>query len=124
MAYRYSSQINIENCACKTTDRSESNTFLFRNMVMNTKTLNHRTGTALTFNVTNIYRNVENPTFVLIAFLKTNDDTQLENSSQFVSEKVKSFGVKFNDNLSPEELQNLHIENGNYAITYEVCKDL
>ena len=81
------------------------------------------TGTTLTFNITNIYRNIENPTFILTAFQKTNDNPQLQYSSNFNSLDIKNIRIKLNDNFYPEELQNLAIENGNYAIPYEMYKD-
>lgn len=79
-------------------------------------------GNTFTFDVTNIFRNVQNPTFVMVAF-QTGAQDQERDSSLFNSLNVKNIRVKINDNVYPEELLNLNIAEGNYSLAYEMYKD-
>lgn len=78
-------------------------------------------GNSCSFDVTNIFRNVQNPTFVLVAFQTTAD--QVNNSSHFTPANVKNIRIYINDQIYPEELQNLSIDEGNYSIAYEMYRD-
>lgn len=74
-----------------------------------------------TFDVTNIFRNVKSPTFVMVAFQSGAD--QEHNASSFTPANVKNIRVHINDLVYPEELQNLNVEDGNHAVAYEMYKD-
>lgn len=80
------------------------------------------TGNTFTFDVTNIFRNIQNPTFVMVAF-QTETGTQVQDASLFSSMNVKNIRVKINENVYPEEMENLNITDGNYALAYEMYKD-
>lgn len=80
-------------------------------------------GSSLTFDITNTYRNVQNPTFIMVAFQDKSNKAQLRDASCFSHVSVKNIHVKINDAQYPEELQNFNIDNGNYALLYEMLKD-
>lgn len=79
-------------------------------------------GNTFTFDVTNIFRNIQNPTFVMVAF-QTDAGSQLQDASLFSSMNVKNIRVKINENIYPEEMENLNITDGNYALAFEMYKD-
>lgn len=80
-------------------------------------------GSTLTFDITNTYRNIQNPTFIMVAFQTKSDKAQLRDASCFSHVNVKNIRVKINDAQYPEELQNFDIDNGNYTLAYEMLKD-
>ena len=80
-------------------------------------------GNTFTFDITNIFRNIRNPTFVIIAFQTETADAQLRDASMLDSAKVKNIRVKINENVYPGEMENLDIASGNYAIAYEMYKE-
>lgn len=79
-------------------------------------------GNTFTFDVTNIFRNIQNPTFVMVAF-QTDIGPQLQDASHFKGMNVKNIRVKVNENVYPEEMENMNIHDGNYALAYEMYRD-
>lgn len=81
------------------------------------------TGTTLTYDITNIYRNIENPKFIIVGFQDDRCEQQIKDPSYFDSMKVKNIRVKINETNYPDELQNLDINEGIYAVLFEMYKD-
>lgn len=81
------------------------------------------TGKNFSLDITNIYRNVYNPKFIIIGFQKARLNDQLYDTSKFDSMFVKNIRVKLNGHYYPDELLNLDINNDKFGIMYEMYQD-
>lgn len=80
-------------------------------------------GKTNSFDITNIYRNINNPKFIIIGFQKGRWNDQLYDTSKFDSEFVKNIRVKLNGHYYPDELLNLDINNDKFRLMYEMYQD-
>ena len=76
-------------------------------------------GTTYNFDITNIYRNIYNPKFIIIGFQAARSNNQEKDPSKFDSENIKNIRVKLNGQYYPDELMNLRITDGIYRIAYQ-----
>jgi hypothetical protein len=76
-------------------------------------------GSTYTFDITNVYRNVYNPRFVIMCLQTNRTNDQKKNPAQFDSENIKNFAVKINGQRYPQELQNAAILEGRWRVIYE-----
>lgn len=81
------------------------------------------TGKTNSFDITNIYRNIDNPKFIIIGFQKGRTNDQLYDTSKFDSMFVKNIRVKLNGHYYPDELINLDINNDKFRIMYQMYQD-
>lgn len=81
------------------------------------------TGKTNSFDITNIYRNIYNPKFIIIGFQKGRLNDQLYDTSKFDSVFVKNIRVKLNGHYYPDELMNLDINNNKFRIMYQMYQD-
>lgn len=75
------------------------------------------------FDITNIYRNIYNPKFIIIGFQKGRLNDQEYDTSKFDSMFVKNFRVKLNGHYYPDELMNLDINDEKFRIMYQMYQD-
>lgn len=80
-------------------------------------------GKTNSFDITNIYRNINNPRFIIIAFQKGRWNDQFYDISKFDSMFVKNIRVKLNGHYYPDELLNLDINNDKFRIIYHMYQD-
>uniref|UniRef100_A0A1B6EXB8 Double jelly roll-like domain-containing protein n=1 Tax=Cuerna arida TaxID=1464854 RepID=A0A1B6EXB8_9HEMI len=80
-------------------------------------------GTTYSLDITNIYRNISNPKFVIIGFQTDRQNNQEKDPSKFDSLNVKNIRVKLNGSYYPDELQNLNISGGLFRIMYQMYQD-
>lgn len=76
-------------------------------------------GSTYTFDITNVYRNISNPLFVIIGLQTSRKNNQQKDPSQFDSVNIKSFHVKINGQRYPQEPQNMHITEKDYRLLYD-----
>jgi hypothetical protein len=76
-------------------------------------------GSSFNFDITNAYRNIYNPKFVIIVLQTNRSNNQKYNTSQFDSCNIKNVAVKINGDRYPQELQNLDITKGCYRLLYD-----
>lgn len=77
-------------------------------------------GSSFTFDITNSYRNVYNPRFVIVALQTNRTNSQKANPSQFDSENIKNASVQINGVRYPQEMQNINIINGRWRTLYDM----
>src|SRR5436190_19907953 len=77
-------------------------------------------GSTYNFDITNIYRNIINPKFIIVCFQANRDKNQKKDPSQFDSENVKNLRVKLNGHFYPDESMNLDISNNKHRIMYKM----
>ena len=80
-------------------------------------------GTNFNFDITNAYRNVFNPKFIIIGLQKARSNDQKKNPSGFDSENIKNVSVKINKDVYPQELINLDITNGKHRVLYDMYQN-
>ena len=80
-------------------------------------------GSTYNFDITNIYRNIINPKFIIVCFQANRDKNQEKDPSQFDSENIKNVSVKLNGNCYPDESMNLDISNNKHRILYKMFQD-
>src|SRR5436190_7666419 len=80
-------------------------------------------GSTYNFDITNIYRNIINPKFIIVCFHANRDKNQEKDPSQFDSENFKNVSVKLNGNCYPDESMNLDISNNKHRILYKMFQD-
>lgn len=76
-------------------------------------------GSSFNFDITNAYRNIYNPKFVIISLQTNRINNQQKDPSQFDSCNIKNVAVKINGERYPQELQNIDITNGCWRILYD-----
>lgn len=76
-------------------------------------------GTTFNFDITNLYRNVYNPKFVIVGLQTNRANNQKANPTQFDHCNVKNIVVKINGERYPQELQNIDISGGSWRILYD-----
>lgn len=76
-------------------------------------------GSSFSFDITNVYRNVYNPRFVIIALQTNRSNNQKKNPSIFDHCNIKNVGVKINGDRYPSEMQNVDIANERCRILYD-----
>ena len=80
-------------------------------------------GNTLNIDVTNIYRNVDNPVFAIVCFQKNRSNDQLKDNSGFDHANVKNLHFEINSKRYPEEYLNLDFLNNNFCIAYEMYQN-
>lgn len=81
------------------------------------------TGTNFSYDITNIYRNIDKPKFIIVGFQTGRRSNQKIDPSKFDHVDVRNIRVKINESYYPEEMINLDIKEGNYTLLYEMYKD-
>lgn len=76
-------------------------------------------GSSFAFDITNVYRNMYNPRFVIICFHHNRTNDQKKSPAQFDNQNIKNFAVKINGERYPQELQNAAITEGRWRVLYE-----
>jgi len=98
-------------------------TFNFRSW----QTIQHKnlSGKTLNLDVTNIYRNIHNPLFGIVAFQtdKSPNPDQLKDNSGFNHCNIKNIWFEVNSKRYPEELLDLDWKNSKFAIAYDMLMD-
>ncbi len=80
-------------------------------------------GSSFNFDITNAYRSVFNPKFIIIGLQKARGNNQKKDPSQFDSENIKNVSVKINKDVYPQELINLDIVNGKHRVLYDMYQN-
>ena len=80
-------------------------------------------GSTYNFDITNIYRNIINPKFIIVCFQASRDKNQEKDPSQFDSQNVKNLRVKLNGHFYPDEMLNLDISENKHRILYKMFQD-
>lgn len=75
-------------------------------------------GSSFNFDITNVYRSVYEPRFVIIALQTNRVNDQKKDPSGFDSCNIKNVAVKLNGERYPQELQNIHISESQWRILY------
>lgn len=75
------------------------------------------------FDITNLFRNVYNPNFIIIGIQNDRSDNQKKDPSKFDSENIKNASVRINQTPYPYELQNLDITNSKHRILYDMYQN-
>jgi len=81
------------------------------------------TGKTLTKDITNMYRNVHNPLFAIVAFQTDKLDNQLRDPIQFNNCNLKNIWLDIDSMRYPEELLNLDFKNEKFSIAYDMLMD-
>ena len=81
------------------------------------------TGKNYKFDVTNIYRNIDKPKFIIAAFQTSRRQNQKIDPSKFDHVDVRNIRVKVDESYYPDEMINLDIKEDNYTLLYEMYKD-
>lgn len=73
------------------------------------------------FDITNLFRNVYDPNFIIIGLQNNRLNSQKRDPSKFDSENIQNVSVKTNNHtIYPYENQNLDITNSKYRILYDM----
>ncbi|KAE9524787.1 hypothetical protein AGLY_014837 [Aphis glycines] len=80
------------------------------------------TGKTLTKDIINMYRNVHNPLFAIVAFQTDKLDNQLRDPIQFNNCNLKNIWLDIDSMRYPEELLNLDFKNEKFNIAYDIPK--
>lgn len=76
------------------------------------------------FDITNLFRNVYDPNFIIIGLQNDRLNSQKKDPSKFDSENIKNVSVKTNNhNIYPYEYQNLDITNLKHRILYDMYQN-
>jgi hypothetical protein len=78
---------------------------------------------SLTFDITNIYRNVQNPIWAFIVFLNNRLNNQQKDNSTFDHTNVKNLCIELSGRRYPEESLYLAWDTNNYCLAYNVYQD-
>lgn len=76
-------------------------------------------GASFNFDITNVYRNVYNPKFVVVGLQTNRWNNQKKIPSQFDMCNVKNVTVKINGERYPQEMQNLNATAGQWRELYD-----
>lgn len=75
-------------------------------------------GSSYSFDISNIFRNISNPKFIIIGLQTSLKNDQTKDPSKFQAINIKNFHVKINGHRYPLEPQNLQITEKQYGILY------
>ncbi|KAE9521780.1 hypothetical protein AGLY_017831 [Aphis glycines] len=81
------------------------------------------TGKTLTKDITNMYKNVHNPLFAIVAFQTDKLDNQLRDPIQFNNCNLNNICLDIDSMRYPEELLNLDFKNEKFNIAYDMLMD-
>lgn len=76
------------------------------------------TGKSLNFDITNIYRNVQDPIWTFVVFQNNQLNNQQKDNSTFDQADVKDMWIELRGRRYPEESLNLDWDTDNYCIAY------
>ena len=76
------------------------------------------TGKSLTFDITNIYRNVHNPVWAFVVFQTNRFNNHQKNNNTFDHADVKNLWVELGGKHYPEESLDLDWDNDFYSLAY------
>lgn len=76
------------------------------------------TGSSYSIDISNIYRNISNPLFIIVGLQTKRKNDQTRDPSQFDIINIKNYNVKINGQLYPQEPQNLSVLDKQYGILY------
>lgn len=76
-------------------------------------------GSSFNFDITNAYRSVNDPRFVIIGLQTNRSNDQKANPSVFDSCTIKNVTVKINGDRYPQELQNLNMADSKWRLLYD-----
>lgn len=77
-------------------------------------------GSSFSFDITNLFTNVTNPKFIMIALQRDRLNLQSADPSKFDSENIRNAVVKINQKRYPKELMNLDILSEKYGVLYDM----
>lgn len=77
-------------------------------------------GKTLNFDITNVYRNFNDPVCAMVVFQTNKSNDQLKNNSKFDHANVKNIYMEVNGKKYPEELTDLDFNNEDYLIAYDM----
>ena len=81
------------------------------------------TGKTLTFDITNIYRNVQNLIWAFVVFQTNKLGDQQKDNSTFDHANVKNLWIEVSGRRYPEESLDLDWDNNNYCLAYDAYQD-
>jgi len=81
------------------------------------------TGKSLTFDITNIYRNMQNPIWAFVVFQTNRLNNQQKDNSTFNHADVKNLWLEVSGRRYPEESLNLDWDSDNYCLAYNAYQD-
>ena len=81
------------------------------------------TGKSLTFDITNIYRNVQNPIWEFVVFQTNRLNSQQKDNSTFDHADVRNLWLEVSGRRYPEESLNLDWDSDNYCLAYNAYQD-
>lgn len=81
------------------------------------------TGSSFSFDITNLYRNIFNPKFIIICLQTERSNNQKKDPSKFDICNIKNAVVKINRETYPQELQNLDVNDGKYRLLYDMYQN-
>ena len=81
------------------------------------------TGKSLTFDITNIYRNVQNPVWAFVVFQTNQLNNQEKDNSVFDHLDVRNLWLEVGGRRYPEESLNLDWDSDNYCSAYNAYQD-
>jgi len=81
------------------------------------------TSKSLIKDITNIYKNVHNPLFAIVAFQTDKLDNQLRDPIEFNNCNLRNIWIEIDSIRYPEALLNLDFKKGNFKIAYDMLMD-
>ena len=81
------------------------------------------TGKSLTFDITNIFRNVQNPIWEFVFFQNNRLNNQQKDNSTFDHADVRNLWLEVIGRRYPEESLNLDWETDNYCLAYNALQE-
>jgi len=75
-------------------------------------------GTSYSFDISNIFRNISNPIFIIIGLQTKRKNDQTKDPSEFDEINIKNYYVKINGMRYPQEPQNLAVKENQYGLLY------
>jgi len=102
---------------------SKRNEYMFRFKSWQCIEERNISGKTLTTDITNMYRNINNPLFAIIAFQTDKLDNQLSDPIQFNNCNLKNIWLDIDSNRYPEELMNLDFKKEKFNIAYDMLMD-
>jgi len=81
------------------------------------------TGKSLTFDITNIYRNVQNPIWAFVVFQTNRLNSQQKDNSTFDHAVVRNLWLEVSGRRYPEDSLNLDWDSDNYCLAYNAYQD-
>jgi len=75
-------------------------------------------GTSYSFDISNIFRNISDPIFIIIGLQTKRKNDQTRDPSEFDAINIKNYYVKINGTRYPQEPQNLAVKENQYGLLY------